>query len=292
MNDLIPPEDITKWIPGRKTIDSTAQGWRGLTLMGYRYAGLEVEIPPMRDYMIVVYQDADTSMRRRCNGPWQTEKLRPGSISLLTRGEQSTWQWDDAINVRHIYLGHSAISETAAQIFDRDLASIDIADRVCATDNMIQFCLNMLEQEYSGFGVGECLFIDALRTQLAVHLIRNYADIAIKETHIGTLGSNLRKVVSEYIEESLGDRIHLEDLASIAGLSPFHFSRRFKLEFGVTPHAFVIQRKIKKAKALLLKRDLPLKAIAADCGFSDQSHMNRTFRKVLGITPAEYRRSA
>jgi AraC family transcriptional regulator len=99
-------------------------------------------------------------------------------------------------------------------------------------------------------------------------------------------------VVSEYIEESLGDRIHLEDLASIAGLSPFHFSRRFKLEFGVTPHAFVIQRKIKKAKALLLKRDLPLKAIAADCGFSDQSHMNRTFRKVLGITPAEYRRSA
>ena len=91
MNDLIPPEDITKWIPGRKTIDSTAQGWRGLTLMGYRYAGLEVEIPPMRDYMIVVYQDADTSMRRRCNGPWQTEKLRPGSISLLTRALLQTW---------------------------------------------------------------------------------------------------------------------------------------------------------------------------------------------------------
>ncbi|HQV03520.1 MULTISPECIES: AraC family transcriptional regulator [unclassified Novosphingobium] len=292
MNDLIPPEHIKEWIPGRKTIDSTAQGWRGLTLMGYRYAGLEVEIPPMRDYMIVVYQDADTCMRRRCNGPWQSERLGSGAVSLLTRGEQSTWQWDNAINVRHIYLGHSAISETAAQIFDRDVASIDISDRISIADNMIPLCLGFLEQEYHGIGVGEHLFIDALRTQLAVHIIRNYANISIKESHVGALGTNLRKSICEYIEESLGDRIHLEDLASIVGLSPFHFSRKFKIEFGLTPHAYVIQRKIERAKAMLLMKNTPLKVIAADCGFSDQSHLNRTFRKALGVTPAEFRRCA
>jgi len=292
MNGLVPPEHITEWIPGRKTIDSTAQGWRGITLMGYRYSGLEVEIPPMRDYMIVVYQEADTNMRRRCSGPWQTERLGPGDVSILTRGEQSTWQWDDAINVRHIYLSHSAISDTAAQIFDRDLAGIEIGDHVRTSDSMIPSCLAMLEQEYNGVGVGEDLFIDALRTQLAVHLIRNYANIAIKESHAGALGSVLRKAVSEYIEESLGDPIHLEDLASIAGLSPFHFSRRFKLEFGTTPHAFVIQRKIERAKSLLNMKNMPLKVVAADCGFSDQSHLNRTFRKFLGLTPAEYRRNS
>ncbi|KTE18739.1 AraC family transcriptional regulator [Sphingopyxis sp. H050] len=290
MTDLIPPENIKEWIPGRKTVDSSAMGWRGITLMGYRYSGLEVEIPPMRDYMIVVYQEADTFMRRRCSGPWQAERLGPGAVSLLTRGAQSTWQWDDAITVQHIYLSHDVIIDAAAQIFDRNLAAIEIDDRIRSNDTVIPSCLAMLEREYRGAGVGETLLIDALRTQLAVHIIRNYADIEIKEAHGGALGSGLRKAVSEYIEETLADGIHLEDLASTAGLSPFHFSRKFKLEFGVTPHAFVVQRRIERAKSLLLLRNIPLKVVAADCGFSDQSHLNRTFRKALGVTPAEYRR--
>ncbi|WP_458732859.1 helix-turn-helix transcriptional regulator [Sphingobium xenophagum] len=292
MHDLIPPEQIKEWIPGRKTADSSAMGWRGLTLMGYHYGSIEVEIPPMRDYMIVVYQEADTIMRRRCSGPWQAEKLGPGAVSLLTRGEQSTWQWDDAINVKHIYLSHNAISDAATQIFDRDLAAISIDDRIRSSDSMIPLYLAMLEREYEGAGVGENLFIDALRTQIAVHIIRNYANIEIKEVRTGALGSILRKVVSEYIEETLCDGIHLEELASTVGLSPFHFSRKFKSEFGITPHAFVVQRRIERAKSLLLTRNMPLKVVAADCGFSDQSHLNRTFRKALGMTPAEYRRCA
>lgn len=289
MHDLIPPEQIKEWIPGRKTTDSSAMGWRGLTLMGYHYGGIEVEIPPMRDYMIVVYQEADTIMRRRCSGPWQAEKLGPGAVSLLTRGERSTWQWDDAINVKHIYLSHNAISDAATQIFDRDLAAITIDDRILSTDNMIPLYLAMLELEYNGAGVGETLFIDALRTQIAVHVIRNYANIEIKELRVGALGPLLRNVVSEYIEETLCDRIHLEELASTVGLSPFHFFRKFKSEFGTTPHAFVVQRRIERAKSLLLIRNMPLKVVAADCGFSDQSHLNRTFRKALGMTPVEYR---
>ena len=291
MNSLVPPGSITDWIPGRKTVDSSSNAWRDITLMGYQYSGLEVEIPPMRDYMIVVYQEADTYMRRRCNGPWQSKKIGPGAVSILTRGEKSTWQWDHAINVRHIYLSHSAISDTAAQIFDKDIANIEIGDKVHVVDDTIPLYLKMLESEHKGVGVGESLFVDALRTQLSVHLIRRYANVAVKEAPVGALGPIVRKAVFEYIEETLSNPIHLADLASVAGLSEFHFSRKFKLEFGTTPHAFVLQRKVERAKSLLHMKNVPIKAIAADCGFSDQSHMTRTFRKVLGLTPAEYRRS-
>jgi AraC family transcriptional regulator len=72
-------------------------------------------------------------------------------------------------------------------------------------------------------------------------------------------------------------------------LSLFHFLRKFRTEFGCPPHAYVMQRRIEHAKRQMARRDIPLKVVAADCGFSDQSHMTRVFRRLLGTTPAEYR---
>jgi AraC family transcriptional regulator len=81
------------------------------------------------------------------------------------------------------------------------------------------------------------------------------------------------------------------DLAGVVQLRVFHFMRKFRSEFGYPPHAYVMRRRIEHAKRQLARRDTPLKVVAADCGFSDQSHMTRLFRRLLGTTPAEYRNS-
>ncbi len=73
------------------------------------------------------------------------------------------------------------------------------------------------------------------------------------------------------------------------GLSAWHFSRRFKADFGLSPHAYLIRRQIDRARLLLGRRGQPLKAIAQDCGFADQSHFCRTFRRIVGVTPARFR---
>jgi AraC-like DNA-binding protein len=89
----------------------------------------------------------------------------------------------------------------------------------------------------------------------------------------------------DYIHQYHAERISLERLADIAGLSRFHFLRSFTEEFGLPPHAYQVKLRVEKARHLL-KAGVPIKAI--EVGFSDQSHLTRHFKKVHGVTPARY----
>ncbi len=292
MKELVPPDLIGNWIPGEKTLDSSHLKWSGISLKGYRYDKLEVHIPTMRDYMIVVYQQAHTTMRRRNGGPWKSATVEPGVISILTRAEESVWQWDSTIDVKHIYLSQDIIDQVSFQVFGKNLKNIEIEDHVRCIDQAIPHYLKLLEQELTSNALGGNLYIDALKTQVAIHILRQYARLEIKDPRDGNLGASLRKTVLEFIDETLADDIHLDDLAACVKLSPFHFARKFKSEFGVSPHIFVTQRRVEKAKTLLKEKRLPLKAIAFDCGFADQSHFNKVFKKVIGVTPDGYRKEA
>jgi len=83
--------------------------------------------------------------------------------------------------------------------------------------------------------------------------------------------------------------IELAEIAAIAGLSVFHFARQFKHSAGVTPHYYLVSRRVERAKELLAGTDLSLSAIAFAAGFSDQSHLTRHFRQIVGTTPGQFR---
>jgi AraC-like DNA-binding protein len=105
----------------------------------------------------------------------------------------------------------------------------------------------------------------------------------------GGLPPGTRRRVQEYIEARLTERIRLADLATVAGLSVYHFAREFKRTVGVSPHSYVTQKRVRKAQDMLAHTDLPLSEIALAAGFFDQSHLARHFREFAGVTPAEYR---
>jgi AraC family transcriptional regulator len=98
----------------------------------------------------------------------------------------------------------------------------------------------------------------------------------------------LRRVL-DYIEANLGRDLGLAELAEVACLSPFHFSRLFARAAGVGPQRYVIQRRVERAKALLRQGETPLAAIAQELGFADQSHFTNAFRREAGVTPGRYR---
>jgi AraC family transcriptional regulator len=100
----------------------------------------------------------------------------------------------------------------------------------------------------------------------------------------------LRRVLT-YIEEHLADDITVADLANVACLSIFHFTRAFAATMGVPPHRFVSQRRLESAKAMIATGRASLSEIALDSRFSSQSSFTRAFRRATGVTPAEYRRS-
>jgi len=98
-------------------------------------------------------------------------------------------------------------------------------------------------------------------------------------------------LVKEYLDSYPSEDISLNQLAIIAGLSQFHLIRQFKKMFDLAPHSYQIQSRLKKAKALL-KAGVKPSMVATDCGFHDQSHFNRHFKKALGTTPSKFQKQA
>src|SRR5262249_25122096 len=107
----------------------------------------------------------------------------------------------------------------------------------------------------------------------------------------GGLSPGAMRRVREYVEVHLGESIDLSMLAGVAGLSVHHFARQFKQSAGVTPHIYLTQKRVERAQEMLARTDLPLSYIAYAAGFSDQSHLARHFRQMLGATPREFRLS-
>jgi AraC family transcriptional regulator len=93
-----------------------------------------------------------------------------------------------------------------------------------------------------------------------------------------------------YIEANLGSRLAMRELADLLTFSRSHFCRAFRRTLGVTPTAFVVHRRIERAKAMMLSTSEQLNEIALACGFADQPHMTRWFRRVVGTAPGLWRR--
>jgi len=98
-----------------------------------------------------------------------------------------------------------------------------------------------------------------------------------------------RKVV-DHVLAHLETPILVEDLASVTRLSTSHFSRAFKLSFRMSPHVYVVALRLARARSLMLESDEQMSQIAAACGFADQAHFSRAFRRGVGCTPGLWRR--
>jgi AraC family transcriptional regulator len=97
--------------------------------------------------------------------------------------------------------------------------------------------------------------------------------------------------VTTHIEANLAVPIPMKRLTRVAWLSSSHFSRAFKESFADTPNRYVMRRRVERAQGMMLATDATLGRIAADCGFADQSHFNRQFRRLCGENPLAWRRA-
>lgn len=101
--------------------------------------------------------------------------------------------------------------------------------------------------------------------------------------------SSLAMNIKKYLDENYLEEFILEDLAKKFDLSVVHLIRVFKKEFGLPIHSYILNKKVHKAKELL-SSNIPVSLIAQNSGFFDQSHLNRSFKRIFQITPKEYQK--
>jgi AraC-like DNA-binding protein len=119
-------------------------------------------------------------------------------------------------------------------------------------------------------------------------LIEQHADT--RATRTPTIpGSSVVALARAYLDEHAFENPSLEHLAGLSGISAFQLLRAFKRELGLPPHAYLVQRRLEKARGLLRSGVTPVRA-ASDSGFSDQAHLTRVFKRAYGITPGVFAR--
>jgi AraC-like DNA-binding protein len=130
----------------------------------------------------------------------------------------------------------------------------------------------------------------SLTRALIVQLLRSFSTI---ESHSvpekGALSDRQIIQIADYVSEYLAQDIKISELAQLTQMSHFHFSRLFKQAMGVSPHQYVIEQRVERAKHLLKQTQLPIMEIAMLCGFSSHSHLGKCFREYTRMSPKIYR---
>ena len=224
---------------------------------------------------------------RWLDGKLQQERRRTGDIAVIPAGISHRCNWNTSVEFMVLAIEPALLQQVGEDFVNPD--RIELMPRFMSQqDVLIQGIFSTLRDELESGKIGGDLLIDSFKTTLAIHLLRNYCTTQPKlSSYANGLSQAILKQVTEYIHEHLHQDLKLADLSAIAQLSPYHFLRLFKQRMGITPHQYILQHRIQKAKHLLKHSNLSIAEIAMRTGFCDQSHLTRCFKHIVGITPKQ-----
>lgn len=216
-----------------------------------------------------------------------------GPVPLLTQAADSHWHWVVPIEVQHLYLSQGKLAQVASDVYQRDIDHVELRDVLKTEDPAFLGMMEQLFTEIHSGGIGGNLYVEAVTNQVCVHLLRNYAgDLRQRPQSMPGLTCVQSKRVREYINDNLENDISLAAIAQVANISVYHLIRQFHKTYGCAPYEYVTNQRLQRAKQMIADESMPLKTVAAACGFSDQSHMTRVFRRAFQVTPGEFRKMA
>ena len=191
-------------------------------------------------------------------------------------------------NVR-FYISQASLDELAFDQGIRRTAGL-VSPHLSSRDRVMYGLANALLDHVERANEHSALFIDHIALAFHAHVMRAYGHVAVPDdfTSGGLSPWQLRRVL-DFLSAHLSDDPTVAELARECGLSSGYFTRAFRQTTGVTPHQWLIRKRVERARQLLLGNGLELADIALVCGFVDQSHFNRVFAKLEGDSPGRWR---
>jgi AraC family transcriptional regulator len=227
------------------------------------------------------------------NSDQKTTGVAPaGSLEIVPEQSELFARW--AVEKQNLLVAVDAarLERLAGEEFDRDTFELYPLKLGFVDDKAHTLARWMRhEVENTDFGSGECL--DAQITVFATYLLRNHSSLKDRPSRLfnGGLSAGVWRRVNDFIQAHLSAHLSLEQLASVAHLSPSHFARAFRQTTGQSPHQYVISSRLSYARNLIVSTDASLSGVAKSAGFSSNSHMTAMMRRTWQATPTEFRRS-
>ena len=277
-----------KAIPIVPTPPVLVSGWNGVAIETHTTGPCDHPDHEHPTHFLQLQMKGPVRYHWTTNGQTRVGVAEPGTLFLCPRGSRDRVQWDGPTDRVMLSLEHpvitQALEETAAHNDVELHQSFEMRDR--HIESVVLALRNDLED---GSPAGH-LYGESLITALAVYLQKRYAVFRPRTSQLrgGMPPARLRRVL-EYMDSNLGKDVSLSVLAAVAGMGPHYFSELFKQSTGISPHQYVLRRKIERAKRLLRDPAISVVQISALTGFVDQSNFTKVFRRVVGLTPTAFR---
>lgn len=214
-----------------------------------------------------------------------------GGISMMPF-EGARWHFEGPSSFAQLYVPFKLVELVSDSLYGLDVAPEALRmpsavrdDRLCTAANAIYRTMSLTEPTN--------LMLDSWALILADVLVRRYSRHAGRAARRprGRIATRGIACVIDYIEAHIDHDLDLASLAGVAAMSVYHFAHYFSETVGMSPHAYVLSRRVRRARDMLGHGGVSLAQIASACGFSSQAHFTTAFRRDLGVTPGAYRRA-
>jgi AraC family transcriptional regulator len=219
-----------------------------------------------------------------------TRRGEPGRVCLMPAGHESNWVVGGEQRFLHLYFDAEHLAPLALRLLDREPRDLGLPELTFidapALSRPLQAIGRLDWQDPQSRLEANTLAHGMLAQLVSSHAGRPYHTGARQ----GGLAPAVRRRLAEWIDHHLADAITVGAMAAQAALSEHHFARMFRVSFGMAPHAWVLQRRLERARQLL-RGTGTLEQVAQSCGLASASHLVRRFRAQTGLTPGDYRRA-
>jgi AraC family transcriptional regulator len=242
----------------------------------------------MPDHRVIFYLTPAVPTDCVCEDVGQQRIGAPFDFDLVPAGASGAWEDHAPCDMVSVRLAPGLVASTAEALAlpaDRS----DLAPRIGARDPLVEHVVRALMAELAAPEPAGRIYADSLAVALTTRLVQNFATVTA--TGRQTLSKPQVRRVVEFVEANLDGELTLDQLAEVAGISVPHFTTLFRRTMGQSVHSYVMERRVQRARSLLLARNRSIAEVALETGFAHQSHLARWMRRLLGVTPSEILRA-
>ncbi len=285
ISEIVPQE----WVVAQQSIKSG-----GLTISHQMEEPSDLVIPALSEHVLsVMLSDCNTQQFTQIGKQAYSGPHPAGGFWLAPANDMpSRWRWESVDETMMFTIDPLYLQTFATENGYATPGHLELKHIAFGKDPQIEMLAKQYHTEMQQGGLGGRLYSEALGNLFLLNLLRNYCHQRPKfRQYVKGLGDKRLKRVLAYIDQHLAENIDLQKLATVAGLSQCHFSEMFKQSLGVPPYRYVLLQRIERAKRYLRQSNRPINDVALSCGFADQSHLTKHFRKSVGMTPRAFRES-
>lgn len=221
---------------------------------------------------------------------------RLGTVTLLSPHEVSKWHLRDEMDVLHIYVPRSSITEQSVDLGPESFRDV-FSERNAWLCHFGELLIQYAETHLNATQPGDAVLLEQMRDTVARYLMLQYKGTkhaAWEHECVGPKRSKLSpsatRKVTQWLAENYAETISVKDMAAMTCLSETHFLRAFRDTVGQTPYRYLQQLRINAARDMLRRSSAPVAAVAAACGYGSASHFCVEFSREVGMPPGRFRR--